>query len=101
VARDRGQAAIMFVVIVVAIATASTAGLVELGMRVRDRTQAQSAADAAALAGLDGGHREANRVAAANGSTLVTWSAVPGTREVTVVVQVRGQIASARASDEP
>ena len=54
--RDRGQAAIMFMVIVVALAVALTAGLAELGTRARDRSRAQSAADAAALAGLDGGY---------------------------------------------
>lgn len=98
--RDQGQAAIMFAVIVVAIAAVLTSGLADLGMRARDRAHARSAADAAALAGLDG-RGAAHRIAVANDSTLVSWSAGPGTYEVTVVVQVGDQMASARASDGP
>ncbi len=47
---DRGQAAIMFVIVVVALATLAMAGLAQLGGAARDRVRAQSAADAAALA---------------------------------------------------
>jgi Flp pilus assembly protein TadG len=91
----------MFMVIVVALAAALTAGLAELGTRARDRSRAQSAADAAALAGLDGGYASALRVAGTNDSTLLAWSAGPRIHEVIVVVQVGGQIATARASDRP
>jgi hypothetical protein len=91
----------MFVVIAVAMATALMSGLAELGERARDRSRAQSAADAAALAGLEGGYASALRAAGANDSTLLSWSAGPEIHHVTVVVQVGGQIATARASDQP
>ncbi len=95
----------MFVLIVVAFAAMLTSGLAELAMTARDRARAQSAADAAALAGLDGGYIAAMRVAGINGSTLVSWSSDPGSHDVTsvveVVVEVGGQIARARASDQP
>ena len=98
---DRGQAAIMFVIVVVALAALAMAGLAQLGGTARDRVRAQSAADAAALASLDGGRAVAVRIAAANGATVVWWSAGPGEFEVTITVQVGEEIARASASNEP
>ena len=85
---DRGQAAVLLVIVVVALATAMTTGLAQLGVDVRDRARAESAADAAALAALDG-------------STLVSWAPGPGPDGVTVVVRVGEATARASATDRP
>ena len=104
--RDPGQAAVLLVIVVVALTTMMLSGLAELGVTVRDRGRAEAAADAAALAALaagqdGGGAGAAARIAAANGSTLVSFTAGPGLNEVTVVVRVGHETARARASDEP
>jgi Flp pilus assembly protein TadG len=104
--RDPGQAAVLLVIVVVALTTMMLSGLAELGVTVRDRARAEAAADAAALAALagggqDGGAGAAARIAAANGSTLVSFTAGPGSSEVTVVVRVGDETARARASEQP
>ena len=104
--RDPGQAAVLLVIVVVALTAMMSSGLAELGVIVRDRGRAEAAADAAALAGLAGGQdgggaAAAARIAAANGSTLVSFTVGPGSSEVTVVVRVGRETARARASDEP
>jgi predicted MarR family transcription regulator len=63
------------------------------------RQQAQSAADAAALAGVTGGRQASLAIASANQATLIAFSR--SGYAVTVTVQVGGQAASARATDEP
>jgi len=98
---DRGQAAITLVIVVVALAVALTAGLAHLGTVARDRARAEAAADAAALAALDGGRSRAASIATANGSTLVSWAAGPGPNDVTVVVRVGDVTATASATDAP
>jgi type II secretory pathway pseudopilin PulG len=99
--RDRGQAAVVVVMVVVALAALVMSGLAHFGTAVRDRTRAQAAADAAALAAIDGGAVAARRIASANGSTLVSWVDGPGPDEVTVVVRVGDAVATARATDQP
>jgi hypothetical protein len=64
-----------------------------------DRQRAQAAADAAARAGVIDGRAAAGALAAANGGVLVSWS--ESADEVTVVVDVGGQRARARATDAP
>ena len=99
--RDQGQAAALLILVVVALAAATMSGIGRLGAIVRDRVHAQSVADAAALASLDGGRGRAVAVSAAHGATLVSWSDGPGPGEVTVVVRVGSSAATARASDAP
>jgi hypothetical protein len=96
--RDRGQAVVlMLAVVVVAVLTAVAAG--EMGHRIVVRARARAAADAAALAGATGGQAAAERLAAANGATLVSFLRDGG--DVAVVVSLGGESATARASDEP
>lgn len=66
-----------------------------LGGDAVDRARAQSAADAAALAGAAAGRSEAELVAAANGARLVTWEEAGA--DVRVRVSYRRFEASARA----
>jgi len=97
--RDRGQAAVATVLVAGGLLGATLVGAVELGDRVIDRRRAQSAADAAALAGAVSGASGAGRVAAANGATLQMFGRDGA--EVTVVVTVDSATATARASTAP
>ncbi len=99
VAGDRGQAAILLVVVVATLAVVVAAALAELGGHALDRSRAQHAADAAALASLDGGAAAAGELARRNGAVLVSWRRGPGPDEVTVVVRVGDSTATARASN--
>lgn len=91
---DRGQAvplaAAMLAVVVVALV-----GLVPLGVAVRERAAARTAADAAALAGAIEGEHAARRLADANGGELVTFQRTGD--EVLVRVRVGDAAADARA----
>jgi Flp pilus assembly protein TadG len=62
-----------------------------------ERSEAQSAADAVALAGAGGDRTEADRVASANGSRVVSYTESDRAVEVIVQMDHRDQIASARA----
>lgn len=97
--RDRGSMTVFVVLVGAAVSLAVLTALVPLLDGLIDRQHAQAAADAAALAGVEGGRSAAVSIAAANGAVLVSWR----TRgdEVTVVVQIDGQRASARATDAP
>ncbi len=97
--RDRGSAAILAVLVTLACTFAVMSALVPVVTGLVERQHAQSAADAAALAGVTGGRATAGELAAANGGVLVGWS-VSG-RQVTVRVQVGDRVAVARATDEP
>jgi hypothetical protein len=90
---------VLVVLVGVAITAAVTLALVPVLTNLIDRQHAQSAADAAALAGVIGGRAESASVAAANEATLVAWSRAG--HEVTVTVAVGEQRASARATDAP
>ena len=98
---DRGQAALLVVVVATVVFAAVVSGLAVVGRTAVDRAQAQTAADAAALASLDGGRSAAADLAVRNGAVLVSWRRGPGVHEVTVTVSVDGVTASARASDAP
>jgi hypothetical protein len=94
---ERGQAvplaiAVMVVVVVVTFAVAS------LGRNVVDAGRARTAADAAALAGVEGGRAAATRMATENGATVVSWSRADAGDAVTVTVTVRVGRATATAA---
>ena len=99
--RDRGQA-VMLALAVVVLAAVLAVGLAHMAVGVVRREQAQAAADAAALAGAQGGRAAATRLARANGAELITFAVVhraSGTIEVTV--SYRGTVARARAARAP
>ncbi len=100
-ARDRGQAALLVLMVVTVLFAATSAAAVEVGRNVLDRTRAQSAADAAALGGLDGGRPAALELAARHHATLVSFVSGPGPHEVQVVVRVGAASVTARATDLP
>jgi len=92
--RQRGQA-LPLLTVVVALAALVVIGLGRMGAVVVARAEAQTAADAAALAGALHGRPAADGLAMANGGHLVSWAAVG--QEVEVVAEVRGERARARA----
>jgi hypothetical protein len=94
--RDSGQVAPLFSVLLVAAATVVFV-IAQLGARAADQARAQTAADAAALAGVIGGLDAAARLAGANSGVLVEAS-VDGT--VTAVAVTTGE-ARARAHAQP
>ncbi|MEO8268012.1 MAG: pilus assembly protein TadG-related protein [Ilumatobacteraceae bacterium] len=96
--RDRGQAVALLLMVVV-MAALAVVGTGEFSVHIIDRGRAQTAADAAALAAIDGGRVEARRLAADNGARLVSYLERDGA--ITVVVDVGGQQATARATDGP
>jgi Flp pilus assembly protein TadG len=98
---DRGQSAVLVLVVALALGIALLAALVDFGGVTQDRARAQTAADAAALASLDGGAVAAHDFAARHGATVVSWSRGPGDDEVTVRVRLGDSTATARASNAP
>jgi hypothetical protein len=92
---ERGQA-VPLALVVVAVAILATVAIAELGGNVVDAGRARTAADAAALAGVEGGREASATVAAENGATLVSWSSRPDGDGSTVTVTVR--VGRARAS---
>lgn len=99
--RDDGQAAILVVVVSAVLLVAFVVALGVMGRTALDRTRAQTAADAAALASLEGGRGDAVTLAERHGATLVTWFRGPGPSEVTVTVRRGETTATARASNAP
>ena len=97
--RDRGAVFVLTVLLGLAMVGGTTLALLPLLGDLNERQHAHSAADAAALAGVTGGHAAAAGVAAANGAALVGWAR--DGRRVTVTVQVGDQQVTARATDEP
>lgn len=100
--RDRGQAMGLVLVAVGMVAVIAIA-LSQVGARLTARSRAQNAADAAALAGVDGGRVAAAAMAGRNGAALVSFIDRPGPEgnTVTVEVTVGGEHAVAAASKEP
>jgi len=92
--RDAGQATPLVALLFVITAGALLA-LGHLGAILADRTRAQTAADAAALAGATDGEGRARDVAARNGGEVRSYVAQGS--EVEVVVRVGQADASARA----
>ena len=99
--RDRGQSAVLLLVVVAVMGVALVAALASFGGAIQERSRAQTAADAAALASLDGGRGVAADFAAQHGATVVSWVRGPGPYKVTVVVRVGDATAIARASNAP
>lgn len=99
--RERGQAAVLVVAVAAVLLVTIAAALVTMGRTSIDRTRAQTAADAAALASVDGDRSAAVRLAAVHGATVVAWEPGPGPHEVTVTVTIGAVRAVARASNAP
>jgi Flp pilus assembly protein TadG len=99
--RDRGQAAVLVLVLATVLFVSMSAALVDVGGRVIDRTRAQTAADAAALGAIIGGREAAETVAQRHGATLLSFERGPDDRRVTVVVRLGTATADAAASDAP
>lgn len=99
--RDRGQAAIVVVATAAALLVVLVVALASMGRTSADRTRAQTAADAAALASVDGDRAAADELATVHGATVVTWMLGPRPDEVTVTVRLRNVTATARASMSP
>ena len=97
--RDRGSAVVFVVLVAVAFTTATGAGLAALSRDLIDVARARSAADAAALASVEGGQSAAKELASANGATLVSWAQVGA--DVVVEVRVGDAVATARATNVP
>jgi len=83
---------------VLALVVALLFGLVALGDLVDERARAQSAADAAALAGAARGRDAANAMAVENHGALESFASSDGQAEVTV--RVGGARATSRARRE-
>lgn len=99
--RDRGQAAVLVLVLATVLFVSISAALVDLGGRVLDRTRAQTAADAAALGAVVGGRSVAETLARRHGATLLAFVPGPGDGRVTVVVGLGSATADAAATDAP
>jgi len=84
---------------VVVMAALSVVAVGVFSQRIVDRGRAQTAADAAALAATEGGRAAAQRLAAGNGAVLVGYAEAGDV--VTVVVELNGERATARATDGP
>lgn len=97
--RDRGSMLVLTVLVGTALTAAVLLAVGPVLDGLVDRQRARAAADAAALAGVIDGRDGAAAFAAANGGVLVAWS--ESGDEVTVVVAVDGQRATARATDAP
>ena len=91
---DVGSATVIVVAVVVVLASMSLA-VGRFGRRLNDAARAQTAADAAALAGAVGGVERATELAQANHAALAEF--VSRGDEVLVTVSVDGVQASARA----
>ena len=96
--RDNGQAVVLLLAVVV-MAALSVVAVGLFSERIVDRGRAQTAADAAALAATEGGRAAALRLAAGNGAILVGYAEAGDV--VTVVVELNGARATARATDGP
>jgi len=99
--RDRGQAGLVVVMLATALFVSLTVAAVGFGGRLIDRTRAQTAADAAALASLTAGRSAARALAEVHGATLVMFERSSDGEQVTVVVRVGAATATAAATDAP
>jgi Flp pilus assembly protein TadG len=90
---------VLIVAVVMTICLMTAVGIGRVGEVVASRARAQTAADAAALAGLTSGRPGAARVAQANGAVLVSY--VRSGWTVTVQTRVEEVTARARASNGP
>jgi hypothetical protein len=84
--------------VVVVLAVVAVVAIAEVGGNVVDAGRARTAADAAALAGVEGGPEASTKIASLNGASLVSWSSQADGAGVTVTVTVRVGRASATAA---
>ena len=96
---DGGQAAIVLVAVVAVLVVTMVVAAAAMGRTAIDRTRAQTAADAAALAALDGGPDAAGALATRHGAVVVALSVTGDV--VTVTVRLGDVTATARATDAP
>ena len=96
--RDRRGQATPLALVVVVLAVVAVVAIAELGGNVVDAGRARTAADAAALAGVEGGRDASAQIATLNGATLVSWSSRPDGAGIAVTVTVRVGRASATAA---
>ncbi len=99
--RDRGQASVLLVIVATVLSASLSVAMAGFGGRLIDRTRAQTAADAAALASLAGGSGAAQALAQRHGATLVEFTRGPGMGQVTVMVRIGDVTATAAATDAP
>lgn len=99
---DSGQA-VMLALLAVSLLMALALGVARLAVGFAQAGLAQNAADAAALAATTAGAVEAAHVAQLNGARLLSYSRVDNDEAstVTVIVEVAGHRATARATDGP
>ena len=99
---DSGQA-VMLALLAVSLLMALALGVARLAVGFAQAGIAQNAADAAALAATTAGAVEAAHVAQLNGARLLSYSRVDNDEAstVTVIVEVAGHRATARATDGP
>ena len=99
---DSGQA-VMLALLAVSLLMALALGVAQLSVGFAQAGIAQNAADAAALAANTVGAVEAANVAQLNGARLLSYSRVDNDEAstVTVIVEVAGHRATARATDGP
>lgn len=101
---DSGQA-VMLALLAVSLLMALALGVARLAVGFAQAGLAQNAADAAALAATTAGAVEAAHVAQLNGARLLSYSRVDNDNgeasTVTVIVEVAGHRATARATDGP
>ena len=98
---DVGQAAVALMVVVCVVVVSAAVALSTMGSRLVDRTRAQTAADAVALASLAGGRSVGVELAERHGATVVSWtfSDRRDGRVVEVLVRLGDATAVARATD--
>ncbi len=99
--RDRGQVSVLVLIVATVLCASLSGAIVGFGGQLIDRTRAQTAADAAALASLAGGSGAAQALAQRHGATLVEFTRGPAVGQVTVVVRVGDVTATAAATDAP
>ena len=99
---DSGQA-VMLALLAVSLLMALALGVAQLSVGFAQAGIAQNAADAAALAANTVGAVEAANVAQLNGARLLSYLRVDNgeASTVTVIVEVAGHRATARATDGP
>jgi Putative Flp pilus-assembly TadE/G-like len=97
--RGAGGQAVLLLVAVIGLVAVVIVAVVDVAVRLDAHARAETAADAAALAGSTGGRRAAERLATANGGVLVGFSDL-GDR-VVAVVELDGQRATAAATADP
>lgn len=98
---DHGQAMVLVMGLVAALLVVVAVAIAAVGRTSADRTRAQTAADAAALASVVGDRSDAAEYAEAHGALLVSWVRVADSGDVVVRVRIGDVVASARASTQP